>query len=266
MTHTWWRVGKVRGWFLTLVVLSGFCMFFAPTGSAADPQLEAVFERTYEAWKTSVRTSELRRSSGPGLYTSNEYNDIVALGVPAVPLMVRKMEIEPEGHHLRQALRRITKWKIQWGRERSAAGYSVWTAEDFPELRGENRPPSTREIWRYWWKEGRFQTLKLFEEMYYEYHKFKAQNNDPEAAQKFQRIKDLGIPALPAIVEKVRLGDESLIPAITYLTDGAVKQDTKCEDAAKWWEENKAKWTLPGPDKPSSEEAPPEEGGGNAPD
>ena len=52
-------------------------------------------------------------------------------------------------------------------------------------------------------------------------------------------MRSLGILALPHMVKRVEQGEVDLIPAISELTDGALKKTATRSECLEWW--NKAK-------------------------
>ena len=109
------------------------------------------------------------------------------------------------------ALYQITKWKWYTIREGKDPRKYVWRVEEFPDIHCEDGPPDSRKIWLRWWKEGRKFTDQRFEKLYNEWQGLKALNKVKEANKKYQRIIDLGIAALPNIVQKVEQGDTRVI-------------------------------------------------------
>lgn len=75
----------------------------------------------------------------------------------------------------------------------------------------------------------------------------------------YQRLLDLGIPALPYAVEEIKKGDKDLLEAVNLWTDSSLQEyasqknknlQSLSEDDLKgvvtqWWEENKEKYKLP---------------------
>jgi hypothetical protein len=165
-----------------------------------------------------------------------EYDQIVQLGLPAVPYIIKKMETAPQAFALDQALAEITKVKfdlmpIEKEKEEVRTGSPSWK--------------SMQDAWISWWKEGRKQTPRRFEALYSEWKKFEKAGKEGEAVGREQKIRELGIVALPCIVQKIEQGDDNLLPAFLYLTDKEVGTTATVSEALSWWAANKEKWTLP---------------------
>lgn len=143
------------------------------------------------------------------------------------------------------ALYRITKWKYQLRREGKKPGEYIWIVEEFPDLRQKGGLPDSRTIWLCWWKEGQTFSDQRFERLYNEWKQLRGQNKQEQAKKKYQRIIDVGIAALPKIMEKIEQGDTTLIEAVSKLTDKKVKTNAKKSECIDWWKKNKQKWLIP---------------------
>ena len=208
-------------------------------------ELKRVFSEKHRAWLESRRevqgiTSVLDRKA---VFDDNQAaEEIVALGIPAVPLLLEKLDEDP---FLGYVLWRITKWKYGIERLGERAPDFVWVVQEFPDLVGDTGPPHNSRVWRRWWHEGRKSTADWFADRYREWKDAKEHGRTDEAAAKYQRLKDLGLPALPLMIDKVRAGDTELVAAITYLTDGKLTQTASQEQCLGWWQANNKKYTLP---------------------
>jgi hypothetical protein len=96
-----------------------------------------------------------------------------------------------------------------------------------------------------WWQEERHQAPERFRALNTQWKAKTAEGKDAEAKATRRKIIDLGIPALPAVLEEIGQGDTDLIPVVSALTDGKVPKTATREACATWWAENKEKWTLP---------------------
>ena len=132
----------------------------------------------------------------------------------------------------------------------------VWTVDEFPDLSSAGGPPDARVLWLRWWETGREEVPERFEELYDTWRSLREQGEEQAAAETYERIKDLGIVALPLLIEKARKGDRDVIPAILYLSDGEVvgdsgatsgrrKRDPSPSECVAWWEKHGEKWVLP---------------------
>jgi hypothetical protein len=180
------------------------------------------------------------------LYENEPFREIVALGVTAIPHIVEKQK---EDHSLGQALQQITKWKCHIVREGKSPNEWVWTVEEFPNMRLQSGPPDARVLWLRWWNEGRKQTGLWHQSIWQEWRDLKKQGKEQAAKDKYQRLIDLGIAALPVIMEKVAAGDRELVPLVSQLTTAKVDPNASIEQCVSWWEQNKEQWLIPFPNK-----------------
>ncbi|MBN2326645.1 MAG: hypothetical protein JXR73_05775 [Candidatus Omnitrophica bacterium] len=77
---------------------------------------------------------------------------------------------------------------------------------------------------------------------------------NPKKKQFLHKIENLGVPALPCAIEKMKEDGVDLIEAVNYWTDDALKksaekagvpQEQMREYSLQWWRRNKADWLLP---------------------
>lgn len=67
-------------------------------------------------------------------------------------------------------------------------------------------------------------------------------------AAKYQMMLEVGVGALPYIVERIGKGETDPIPAMSALTDGRVKQDATAGECVEWWNVHKQDWLIPWPE------------------
>ncbi len=208
-------------------------------------EIEQMFETRYRAWIESGRRN-LSPSSEfdvDAAFDNNPaFQELVKLGIPAVPYMFERLK---ENRYLGGALHEITGWSFDWVRVGDTPREWTWSVEEFPDMVSQSGPPDTVATWLRWWHGGRNQTPQWFAQRYGEWKALKAAGKDKEAAEKYQRIKDLGIAALPCMIERVELGDTDVMPAMSALTDGELPAKANAATCLAWWAANKHKWTLP---------------------
>lgn len=189
------------------------------SGSASGDTPRKTFENRYQAWRTWVAANPYLST----YTTSPEFQGIVALGPPAIPFLIEKLEQNLEDFHLEVAVHRIAKKRFdrtEWpqgklGDAKTAAGMYVQ-----------------------WWKDDRFKTGERFAELYGKWKLLKAEKKDKEAEETYQRIVDLGITVLPYLLDKVDQQGE-FVPAISKLSDGALSPRAGATDCKNWWGKNK---------------------------
>ena len=255
-------------WFTALACLVGvFCLsgrLVPAHGQATEPTvtgvpLEREFDARYSAWQAYLKQHVNRYSSrfGTEPYFDNEpYRRLIALGVPALPLFSDRLRHDGL---LLGAVHEIAKvyWHRHWAYP--VPGQEVYTIEEFPAFPSTGDRPSNVDLWLRWWDHDRFGTSQRFAALYSEWQDLTRHGRTREAGEKWQRIRDLGIAALPCLVEKVAQGAADLVPIVSYLTDDTVKADLKPQDCVTWWEQHKQDWTLPPAATPAAKPLP--EGG-----
>lgn len=80
-----------------------------------------------------------------------------------------------------------------------------------------------------------------FATLYSRYKTAKAQGNTIESDEICYDIVKLGNQAVPSIMDKIKLGDESLIPVLSEIT-GFVPRNATVDKSLDWWERNKSTW------------------------
>ncbi len=202
----------------------------------SEESIERQFEAKYQAWRVYISTPELMiQSKATSHFTCPQFQEIVKLGVPALPYIANKMETTND-QFLWKAIEKIARVKIRGEYDKRK---NMVVFPDFPNLR------PNEDVYLYWYRSGRKQTPQRFESLYQERKILQSQGKAKEAQDKYQKIKDLGIDALPYIMQKIQQGDKDLIPLVSYLTDNTVKADASAAECLGWWKENKNKWIIP---------------------
>ncbi len=111
-------------------------------------------------------------------------------------------------------------------------------------------PNKIPELWSQWWRGGPQFTRARLEAKHSEWKAMKKENQleKSNANSKLSEMTDLGIPAIPFMVEKVKQGETDFIPLISKLTDKKLAETATKEQCLAWWEANKQKWLIPFPE------------------
>jgi len=165
------------------------------------------------------------------LYDNKPFRDLVALGPQAIPFFVEEVQ---HSSTLAWALMEITKWRGRLIREGDTRVKPIVYLEEFPDLRGQTYI-ATGRIWSYWWETGRKKIPEVFERFYKDWQAKKNAGDDVGAKERYQRMIDLGIVALPCMVAKVQEGDRELIPAIVELSGGELPRAADAAAVRAWW-------------------------------
>ena len=224
-------------------VAIGLAIAIAILARAPTADAKSEFEEKYQAWLrySSEKASVRSEIDAEMLFDNRAFRGIVKLGIPIIPFVVEKQQ---QDHLLGYALHKITKLKLHTHRLGKDPNEWVWTVEEFPDIREKQGPPDSRTLWLRWWREGRSLTDRRFASLYLEWEELKRQKADEEAERVYRRMIDLGVAALPNMMQKVELGGTDLIPAISELTDGKVQKKATASACLAWWERNRKNWTI----------------------
>jgi len=249
-----------------------------------DPRLAEEFERRYGAWLKFLDDPGTRFSSGARQIGNPYFDAIVAMGPKAVPMLLRRLQAATEFEEKARAWRRghppgepiprtagdavAPEWLIlaisrvtrvsrsvaarpalepgAW--EAQATAYVAWfnNLEENTRTEFEKRAPAWRGLsegakpvlWTettfYWPQMGELPTRREF----------------TEAGRAYRALLDLGIPALPLIVERLRMGETCFVPIFEELTKSRVfvhgpSAAVTSSNCIEWWERNKNDWTIP---------------------
>jgi len=219
----------------TLVVctlMTASCGAESTNGSIA-----AEVKRRIDLWNKYCR-EQIPRSSD---FTGNQYyRDIVDLGVPAAPYLIK--EIENGSVFLGDAVTVITKKRFE---EYEQAEYNV----------RDSRSTATAVV--KWWARSRKETPRNFSLLYVRWKTLRSQGKREQAKEQLGQMRGLGIAALPIIVQSIERGDRQLIPLVSELTGGATDPNASAAQVASWWGKDKEKWLIPFPNsKPIAKTGP----------
>ena len=115
---------------------------------------------------------------------------------------------------------------------------------------GADNPDELAELWSQWWHGGPEFTRKRFDARHKEWKamKKKTKLEKSNARRKLSKMTDLGLPALPFMIEKIEQGETDFIPLISKLTDKELSETASRQECLRWWKANKQKWLIPFPD------------------
>jgi hypothetical protein len=226
---------------VSMAVLT-ICALTSSVRAQEDANMKDVFESKYKVWKDFMQSPDSRYLSDTTGITAPQFDEIVKLGIPALPFIFEKMESDPI---LCVAAQKITKKKFHTIRTGEDPNVRRWSVEEFPDINNVERIDWPL-LWLIWWNDnGGSRTSEQFEKLYNEWKTLKKTGNQIEAEKKYERMMDLGIFALPNMMGKIEQGDTELIKVVSELTDNRVKNDANQSDCLIWWQENKQKWPEP---------------------
>jgi hypothetical protein len=204
-----------------ILVLAAICVTacvatcFAATSGGED---RSVLDARYQAYKQSCETW---LQDHPGASWRYPGKELVEMGPSAVPFLIEKMakgedpQFFPREH---AACCLITKKRFSATEISDAAQNHV-----LPEL------------WVKWWQ-GRSETPQKFAATY-------AGSKTSDSAK--AEIRDMGVDALPLVVEKIRGGDEKMVPLVNEIMGREVGSTPA--SILEWWTANEKNVKLPDP-------------------
>jgi len=241
---------------ISLSIIAGGTVWAAP----ADEGLQRTFEQAYAAWRDYIPQVALH--SDNSAYTDNTaFEAMVDLGPKVVPLIIAQLKTDPAAHFLVHALARITHKRVRPADPNAVVGNQglalLWV--EWFEGGHEQTPTLFRAAlsdWRALREKG--ETL-LWTDTFSIHHtpglySVRSERDLTPLGDAYQRMSDLGIEALPLIVDAVGGGQVdlvALIPAITNRKAGvsAASDEDLPQRTLAWWEANKQDWLIPWPEE-----------------
>ena len=232
----------MKRWTVTVIIVGGLLTFSAiqslksqPEDQSAD-KIKGEFEERYEALQQYLDSGEAG-ARDPLLTTQGWrlYLKITQLGPPGLPYIIEK--IDQGDWRLGGCVLMITKKRFN--------------RSDYTDVRAYGDAITTAGMYVEWWHKGRKHTGEQLATLYQQWKDLTGQGEDEAARDKYERIRGLGIAALPYIIEKVEQGDVDLIALVSRLTSGAggapdaISSRASATECVDWWNKNKQKWTLP---------------------
>ncbi|MBN2431313.1 MAG: hypothetical protein JXQ27_07550 [Acidobacteria bacterium] len=205
-----------------------------PAAAGAD-DLRAEFDRRYAAWKTSQKQPQ--RSFFASLM--KELYDLIELGRPALPYFIEKLEQAPEEDYM-------LVFPVLYLTKKSLADEDI---DKFIKMYGSRGSFVSARGYVHWWNVGRLKSSERFAKHYTAWKKAK-QSGDKSAADMFYMdIWRMGLDVLPKVMDKIRQGDEELIPIVSRWTSFQLKEGASLTECLAWWEAHGQEYRLPPPPK-----------------
>ena len=199
-----------------------------------DRDIALEFDRKITAWKNYLMNNP-RLSN----LTGNEhYRAIVDMGIPVLPYLMER--IDKGSWALGGAVCLITEKRFE---------ESEWPEGKLGDA------ISGAGLLREWWPKSRKETPARFSKLYSQWKELRRQNKKDEVSNKLRQIRNLGLAALPEIMDQIIHGDRELISIVSTLTRGKVDPNATTDQCVAWWGKNKEKWLIPFPNKQPVAEA-----------
>ncbi len=191
-------------------------------------------DRRIEAWGQYLQAHPTLSDLTGNKY----YRDIVDMQMPALPYLMER--IEAGNWALGGAVFRITERRFE--------------ESEWPEGKLGDAISGVGLLCE-WWPKARKETPAKFSRLYSQWKELRRQNKKDEVSNKLRQIRNLGLAALPDIMDQIMHGDKELISIVSTLTRGKVDPNATLDECVSWWQDNKEKWRIPFPNKQPVAEA-----------
>ena len=168
--------------------------------------------------------------SGARRYSCQEFRDIIALGVPALPEILEKMsdKNDPYAIELEAAIISITR--------------AYLPAEESRRIKSN---ADKIDAWMRWLRDSNQNIAANLSEHLEKMKQAKREGRSEDAFEAVKRITRLGTLALPHLFAGIAKGETDLIPVASELVMGAFPPTATPDQCGEWWKQNKIKWTVP---------------------
>jgi len=126
--------------------------------------------------------------------------------------------------------------------------FKTVTSDEFPEIgvmKADAMP--YKKLWKQWLNVAPQRARQHFEDLHAQWQEIKTSRpaEDSIIRGAFLKMGHLDVAALPAIIEKVEAGENAMIPVLSEITNGKLKETATREECLAWWTKNKDKWLAP---------------------
>jgi hypothetical protein len=224
------------------------------------------FEVYYQAWQEKIKRDFSAVSSFDPYRDCDEYERLVALGPRAVPFMVEEiaaLEKSRKGADQGDARRTVPTFLLREAVERIVHKKFKNDAEVVTWWRSRGEAPARfRQAYAQWRRakaDGQ-SALQVEETVYDDRSKtLQTRQTRTELGQAYFAIRDLGIDAMPLIIETIKAGDYDLLPifgdvgGLRLRPEHAGPLAEQAKDALHWWEVCREECLLPPPPAPQQQ-------------
>lgn len=243
----WWKVNKEK------VAL--------PDPPPGPKTLRTEFETRYWAWIYALREWMGKHSMSSATAILPEEINIVNMGPIVIPFIIEILDKDKQANifgNQNQLRSRVLGMLHMITAKQFAKG--EWpTDQEYGSL------TVMEGMYINWWRNERKLTPQKFNEMYAQLNQLpRDAQYDARSQEILDKIRGLGIEALPLIIEKIRKGDNRLLPAIRIMIRFAGVQDDafvvdgkdtwSAKTLLKWWKTYKERLTYPDPEMNSGKD------------
>jgi len=204
----------------------------AESGNERTNPVRKAFYEGYKEWIEYRSKPGISILSGFEQFDCDGMRKIIALGLPAVPIILEAMHNDKEGKgefHLQYALKKITK--VHFGNDIVGEKYSM----------SRYLSPS----WEMWYRHSDRYTKTEFKVLLAARRGFDHQEHLDLLEEVDQRITNIGVFVLPYLIDEISKGESGLIPIVSKLSDEEISVDASADDCKYWWEKNKERFAKP---------------------
>ena len=226
------KLGPALILIIAIVCIAASAGICETTASSACPEARASFDVGYQSYKAACSKWCNER---PG-YSAWRYRgeELVEMGPAAVPFLIEKMEKREDANLFpRQfsAVAKITRKRFPTSEYSSAA-----------------RAGTMGDLFVRWWKVERKQTPARFATLSQEWERCLKEGDRDRAQEASDQIRDMGVDALPLVIEKIKGGEQRFVPLVAQIMGEPVGGDVPTPDSVlQWWAANEKLVRLPDP-------------------
>ena len=203
--------------------------------------LREKFDKRYNAWQNAYAewwNENPMSSMGPG-YSLPEEQAILDMGPQVVPFLIEKIEKDLSDQRLYSPLQDNIRLIILITRK-------YFTKDEFPNRIDIFIPHHQWKLYVKWWKNRKRETPIKYARLYNEWDQLQKQNKTVEANVALGKLRNMGTEILPLLMEKIKNGDNRLVPFISELMGQRVGGLFPTRSSVlRWWDANKAHLTYP---------------------
>lgn len=230
---SWWKENENRFKFSPAVAPK---MGFVAIG---DPQLKSKFDSSYHLWLIALSKWQKDNPSLRDVPVLPEMQSIIDMGSSIVPQLIAKMQ-DPSITIDQVRCLNAAMYLITWKR---------FTKTDWPT--GTFADPKVKaQLYINWWKNDRKSAAQRFQSFYSDWEPaYRGQElvcQSDKWKSGLSGMWNMGIEAVPFIIEKIKAGDSRLAWMVSAMIPEAYLNERPTGDAVlSWWAKNQNKYKLP---------------------
>jgi len=225
--------------FLQLVLLLPFVSHYSIQAEEPSSKMptrfndtRGVFYQKYQEWMQYRRSPEVQWMSHWNSHDLQLAQNIIDLGLPAVPIILEAMRNEYDtdhySHELGYVLEEITRVQFH----------------NSPSLKFAY-PTADAVLWEMWYRHSKKYTETEFSILIASRRGFDHQKNPELLAEVDRRITNIGVFVLPYLIEEISKGEVGLIAIVSELSNEAIPATASAAECLTWWEQNKIRFAKP---------------------